>query len=137
MKQFFCLPIQSYGHSGFSKNGGYTIVPKNDAYLHVIGQRTGLSEGDIRRINSKYNCKVEKSYGHSFNNYDKYTASPYKESANPKFEHKSRPELKINDHSITPYFKHKSKLEHKSRPDLEFKSKVKFDDDDIDNLFNL
>lgn len=102
--------IMHYGHSGFSKNGGFTIVPKNDAFLNVIGQRGGLSEGDIKRINNKYNCRVEKSYGHVFNHFEHHTSSPLKHSISPTFEHKS-----------TPNYKYKSK----------------FSDDDDDDLFNI
>lgn len=102
-----------YGHSGFSKNGGYTIVPKNNAFINVIGQRGGLSDGDIRRINSKYNCKVQKSYGHAFNNFEAHTSSPFKYTPSPIFEHK------------------------RSEPSFKSKKKFNVDDDDIDNLFNI
>lgn len=55
------LSIMHYGAHAASKNGGLTIVPKDSSYVNVIGQRDGLSEGDIRRINNKYNCHVGKS----------------------------------------------------------------------------
>lgn len=55
--------IMHYGSGGFSKNGGKTIVTKNGAYDDVIGQRNGLSEGDIRRINNRYHCTTGGSYG--------------------------------------------------------------------------
>jgi hypothetical protein len=54
--------IMHYGNTAFTKNGAFTIVPKNEQYLHVIGQRGGLSEGDVNRINYRYKCKVDKPH---------------------------------------------------------------------------
>ena len=48
--------IMHYGPAAFTINGARTIVPKDSTYADIIGQRNGLSAGDIRRINTKYNC---------------------------------------------------------------------------------
>lgn len=47
--------IMHYGATAFTKNGKITILTRNGEH---IGQRFGLSQGDIRRINNKYNCNV-------------------------------------------------------------------------------
>lgn len=54
--------IMHYNSVAFSTNGQATIVPRNSQYTDVIGQRYGLSEGDIKRINFKYKCNVESSF---------------------------------------------------------------------------
>lgn len=51
--------IMHYGSRAASKNGKRTIVPKDEANLEDIGQRAQLSDGDIKRINTKYKCKRE------------------------------------------------------------------------------
>lgn len=48
--------IMHYGPMAFTKNGAKTIIPNDPSYSDVIGQRNGLSDGDIRRINTKYKC---------------------------------------------------------------------------------
>lgn len=48
--------VMHYDRDAFSKNGEDTIVPKNRRYKRIIGQRIGLSRGDIKRINNMYNC---------------------------------------------------------------------------------
>lgn len=53
--------IMHYNSLAFTKNGLRTIIPKDSSYTDVIGQRYGLSEGDIKRINIKYKCNLEKS----------------------------------------------------------------------------
>jgi len=50
------VSVMHYGSKSFSKNGKHTIVPKNLAYLDKIGQRIGLSQGDVDRINNMYKC---------------------------------------------------------------------------------
>lgn len=55
--------IMHYGATAFTKNGGITILTKNG---EEIGQRFGLSKGDIRRINNKYKCNVGSSNVHYF-----------------------------------------------------------------------
>lgn len=65
--------IMHYGSTAFTKNGGVTIMPKNEAYLHTIGQRGGLSEGDIKRINNRYKCKVEKAYPQLLNHISHFS----------------------------------------------------------------
>lgn len=129
--------IMHYGHSGFSKNGGFTIIPKNDAYLHTIGQRNALSEGDIRRINNKYNCKVQKSYGHVFNNLEYHKSAPFRElsvsTISPFRELTISPTSPFRGGpSISP------KFEHKINHELKLNGKLKFDKiPDIDDLFNI
>lgn len=59
--------IMHYGATAFTKNGGVTILTKNG---ESIGQRFGLSKGDIRRINNKYNCNVGNSHINYFSNPD-------------------------------------------------------------------
>lgn len=65
--------IMHYNALAFTANGKPTIVPKDSSYSDIIGQRHGLSEGDIKRINIKYKCNVDKSsfFGH---------IQPYKKS---------------------------------------------------------
>jgi Astacin (Peptidase family M12A) len=48
--------VMHYNGKAFSKNGKDTIVPKNRRYSKIIGQRTGLSINDVKRINNMYNC---------------------------------------------------------------------------------
>lgn len=47
--------IMHYSSYAFTKNGKITIVTRNG---EQIGQRFGLSQGDIKRINNKYHCNV-------------------------------------------------------------------------------
>lgn len=51
--------IMHYGANAFTKNGAVTILAKNNEH---IGQRYGLSDGDIKRINNKYNCQAENTH---------------------------------------------------------------------------
>lgn len=51
--------VMHYNPTAFSKNGKRTIVPKEDQYRNVIGQRVGMSKGDAQRINNMYNCHVK------------------------------------------------------------------------------
>lgn len=53
--------IMHYGPTAFTINGARTIVPIDSSYADVIGQRTGLSDGDVRRINMKYKCHEGRS----------------------------------------------------------------------------
>jgi hypothetical protein len=55
--------VMHYGSKSASKNGELTIVPKDGASVADIGQRGGLSDGDVKRLNKKYNCKVERAAG--------------------------------------------------------------------------
>lgn len=42
----------------FTNNGKPTIEPINKAYMtnKLMGQRLGLSTGDIKRVNNMYQC---------------------------------------------------------------------------------
>lgn len=66
--------IMHYGSKAGTKNGGLTIIPKDEGYLGAIGQRSALSAGDIQRINNKYNCRVEKR---SFSFYPRYETNGF------------------------------------------------------------
>ncbi|CRL02609.1 CLUMA_CG015841, isoform A [Clunio marinus] len=48
--------VMHYDKKAFSKNGKATIVPKDSRFRDFIGQRTGLSKGDVTRINNMYQC---------------------------------------------------------------------------------
>ncbi|CAH2237519.1 zinc metalloproteinase nas-13-like [Pararge aegeria] len=49
--------VMHYSEYAFSKNSQKTIVPKiKDMKL---GQREGLSRGDVKKVNNMYNCKKE------------------------------------------------------------------------------
>jgi Astacin (Peptidase family M12A) len=125
--------IMHYGNTAFTKNGAFTIIPKNSNYLHVIGQRGGLSEGDVNRINYRYKCKVDKPYPQLLNSL--YSSS----------EFTSKPEYSLS--KSIDYFS----SELLPKPDYSFRGtnggssefvpKTKFDftkpDDDVDDLFNI
>ncbi|KAM4613100.1 uncharacterized protein ACJ7VT_011284 isoform 2-T2 [Polymixia lowei] len=51
--QYDYTSVMHYGKTAFSKNGRDTITPKTSA---VIGQRVGMSELDILKINRLYSC---------------------------------------------------------------------------------
>ncbi|CAB3255414.1 unnamed protein product [Arctia plantaginis] len=48
-----------YDEKAFSKNGQKTIIPKKEGAK--IGQREGLSEGDIIKLNRMYKCTREET----------------------------------------------------------------------------
>ncbi|XP_055705441.1 zinc metalloproteinase nas-4-like [Phlebotomus papatasi] len=48
--------VLHYGKNAFTSNGRPTIIPKDPKA--IIGQRTHLSMGDIRRINKMYKCDI-------------------------------------------------------------------------------
>ncbi|CRK86709.1 CLUMA_CG000542, isoform A [Clunio marinus] len=48
--------VMHYHGKAFSKNGRETIVPRNRNYARIMGQRKGLSSGDVKRINNMYKC---------------------------------------------------------------------------------
>lgn len=50
--------VMHYHKKAFSENGQITIVPKDPSFQNIIGQRFGLSTGDVQRINNMYNCTV-------------------------------------------------------------------------------
>ncbi|KAJ6641051.1 Zinc metalloproteinase nas-4 [Pseudolycoriella hygida] len=50
------LSVMHYSAYAFSSNKEATIEPQDLAYKNLIGQRNGLSEKDIAKINIMYNC---------------------------------------------------------------------------------
>lgn len=46
-----------YSSGAFAKPGTKTIMPTEELNGNIMGQRTHLSDGDIKRINKMYNCK--------------------------------------------------------------------------------
>lgn len=48
--------FQHYGKKYFSKNGRNTIETVDPGDIHRIGQRSGMSSGDIERLNTMYKC---------------------------------------------------------------------------------
>uniref|UniRef100_A0A6P7HBQ8 Metalloendopeptidase n=1 Tax=Diabrotica virgifera virgifera TaxID=50390 RepID=A0A6P7HBQ8_DIAVI len=48
--------VMHYFPNEYSKNDNYTIVPKNESFIDIIGQRHGLSKIDITKVNLMYNC---------------------------------------------------------------------------------
>ncbi|KAL4711841.1 hypothetical protein ACJJTC_006010 [Scirpophaga incertulas] len=49
--------VMHYSEYAFSKNSKKTIEPKVTGV--TLGQREGLSRGDVRKVNNMYNCKKE------------------------------------------------------------------------------
>ncbi|XP_026488942.1 zinc metalloproteinase nas-7-like [Vanessa tameamea] len=49
--------VMHYSEHAFSKNSQKTIEPKVSGV--TLGQREGLSRGDVKKINNMYNCKKE------------------------------------------------------------------------------
>ncbi|XP_070493995.1 hatching enzyme 1.2-like [Chironomus tepperi] len=54
--QYDYYSIMHYDPLAFSRNGRRTIVPIEEQYRNVIGQRTAMSKGDVARINIMYEC---------------------------------------------------------------------------------
>lgn len=48
--------VTHYHSTAFSKNGKETIVPRDSKYAKGMGQRVGISSGDVKRINRMYKC---------------------------------------------------------------------------------
>jgi hypothetical protein len=48
--------IMHYDPLAFSRNNKRTILPTDENARNVIGQRYGLSKGDVERINNMYGC---------------------------------------------------------------------------------
>lgn len=57
-----------FSKSAFSKNGKSTIVAKNILKSLMMGQRIGLSSGDVKRINNMYQCSA-KNIGWKFHSF--------------------------------------------------------------------
>jgi hypothetical protein len=52
--------VMHYPPKAFSNNGELTIVPKNPSKAKQMGQRIGMSNGDIKRLNNMYKCGARK-----------------------------------------------------------------------------
>lgn len=50
------LSVMHYPGYGFTKNGYATIIPHDIKLIQTMGQRTGMSDKDISRLNSMYQC---------------------------------------------------------------------------------
>lgn len=48
--------VMHYGKKYFSKNGLNTIETLNPEDINRIGQRSGMSHGDVERLNNMYKC---------------------------------------------------------------------------------
>jgi len=48
--------VMHYGEKDFSNNGQRTIVTKDPRYQNKIGQRRGVSKGDVKLIRRMYRC---------------------------------------------------------------------------------
>ena len=48
--------VMHYGENSWSKNGQRTIVTKDQRYQNRIGQRQGVSRGDVKLIRKMYRC---------------------------------------------------------------------------------
>ena len=48
--------VMHYGENSWSKNGERTIVTKDQRYQSRIGQRKGVSRGDVKLIRKMYRC---------------------------------------------------------------------------------
>ncbi|KAG4073035.1 hypothetical protein HA402_009454 [Bradysia odoriphaga] len=101
--------IMHYGSTAFTKNGKITILTRNGEH---IGQRFGLSQGDIRRINNKYNCNVGSSRVN-------YFPSPFYGGTKSK-------KLFAKRHPITRYVEDDATEEEEDQ----------FEDEDDDYLFD-
>lgn len=118
--------IMHYSAGAFTKNGGLTIITKNS---ESIGQRFGLSDGDINRINTKYHCNVDKP---SFIDSSSFHQPEYSISSG----HHS-----ISSSSLDFF----NKPEYNFKPSESFKSSTGFQpstgykstDPDDDDLFNI
>lgn len=51
--------VMHYSATAFTKNGKETIVPKDSRYSEKMGQRVGVSPGDVQRINNMYKCQTK------------------------------------------------------------------------------
>jgi len=55
-KEYDVESVMHYGPYGFSKNGEPTIIPHNLALMPYMGQRIGMTNLDIGRLNAMYQC---------------------------------------------------------------------------------
>lgn len=49
--------VTHYNRKSFSSNGQDTIIARNPKYQKIMGQRKGMSRGDIKRIKKMYECE--------------------------------------------------------------------------------
>lgn len=54
--------VLHYSAKAFSKNGSPTIEALDKKFNGIIGQRAGLSEIDLRKLNKLYKCPAKQSY---------------------------------------------------------------------------
>ncbi|XP_037042821.1 blastula protease 10-like [Bradysia coprophila] len=50
------LSVMHYPAYGFTRNGYATIIPHDITLIRTMGQRTGMSDKDVSRLNSMYQC---------------------------------------------------------------------------------
>lgn len=50
------MNFSDYARNSFGIGGKDTIIPYDLQYLNVIGQRIGVSDGDVIRISNMYLC---------------------------------------------------------------------------------
>jgi len=50
--------VMHYSANAFSKNGQSTLVAKNGGSASLMGQREGLSDKDVQKLNAMYKCKT-------------------------------------------------------------------------------
>jgi len=54
--EYDVLSVMHYPAYGFTRNGYATIIPHDITLIRTMGQRNGLSDKDISRLNSMYQC---------------------------------------------------------------------------------
>ena len=50
------LSVMHYRETDASKNGGVTILTRDQSYQNYIGKSPGVSRGDVRLIKKMYHC---------------------------------------------------------------------------------
>jgi len=75
--------IMHYGPKAFSRNGQYTILPKDRS--KTIGQRSNLSQGDVKQMNLLYRCSGSPSPCSDSHQHCQYWASIGECNKNPSW----------------------------------------------------